>query len=81
MPADSYVVDADGHLCEPARLWEDNLPQRFLKFPSRTRPIERLRRRQRSLGHLLPPFLGMLQNLNDYVTREREFYQKTGRLK
>ena len=29
MPADSYVVDADGHLCEPARLWEDNLPRRW----------------------------------------------------
>ena len=23
----------------------------------------------------------MLQNLNDYATREKEFYQKTGRLK
>ena len=21
-----YVVDADGHLCEPADLWERNLP-------------------------------------------------------
>src|SRR5262249_13350997 len=24
--SDMLVVDADGHLCEPPRLWEDNLP-------------------------------------------------------
>ncbi len=29
MTADLSVVDADGHLCEPARLWEDNLPPRL----------------------------------------------------
>ena len=29
MATDLSVVDADGHLCEPARLWEDNLPPRL----------------------------------------------------
>ena len=26
MTTELSVVDADGHLCEPPRLWEDNLP-------------------------------------------------------
>ena len=26
---DDYIVDADGHVCEPADLWERNLPERF----------------------------------------------------
>src|SRR4029079_15281118 len=31
------VVDADGHLCEPPRLWEDNLPRRFQEHGIRLR--------------------------------------------
>jgi predicted TIM-barrel fold metal-dependent hydrolase len=31
------VVDADGHLCEPPRLWEDNLPARLREHGIRLR--------------------------------------------
>ena len=37
MTADLFVVDADGHLCEPARLWEDNLPARLREHGIRLR--------------------------------------------
>ena len=29
MTTELSVIDADGHLCEPPRLWEDNLPARL----------------------------------------------------
>lgn len=34
---ESQVVDADGHLCEPPRLWEDNLPARLREHGIRLR--------------------------------------------
>ena len=37
MPADALVVDADGHVCEPADLWERGLPARFRERALRLR--------------------------------------------